>query len=360
MAQMKIFWWLLGFCFLIFLAFWSLHWVKELSFTESRMQFSSEKALPTPTIVVRPVQTMLFVPYWTLAQNTSMQKYDSLIYFGITADDSGITKSDTGYKQIPGFMQIANQTSGKKLLTLSLVNQKINEEILQNKQLQGKIIDQTISLAKQYGFDGIVLDLEYNALPFDSVLAITTNFTKDFVQKTHEQNLVFYQAIYGDAFYRSRPFDVEKLAKIVDGILVMSYDLHKAHGDPGPNFPMQGNDYTFPQMTSDFLAKVPPEKLTVNFGMYGYDWTVDSKGQSIGQAESLTTNQILQKFIARCEFKNCNVDGGNQGQAHVTYTDAQGQNHIVWFENLTSILPKQEFLKRKGIFSTAFWANGYF
>lgn len=311
---------------------------------------------PTPTITQEAVQTTLFVPYWSLSQAVP-DTYTHLVYFGITANDKGVDTKEDGFINLQRFVQKTTTSSSDKLLTLRLLDQTTNETILNDASLQSRIIDQTLSIVTQYGFSGVVLDFEYKALPFDSVLKAVTDFSTRFAQKSKEKNIKFYQAIYGDMFYRSRPFDIASLGKITNGIFVMSYDLHKAQGDPGPNFPLFGNDYTFGQMTSDFLVQVPASKLTIIFGMYGYDWQIDSKGQSIGQASSLSILDIQKQFSLCSE--NCQRKKDSSGATKITYTK-NGNSHIIWFDEMDTISKKIAFLKTKGIFSIAYWANSYF
>ena len=128
--------------------------------------------------------------------------------------------------------------------------------------------------------NGIVLDLEIAAIPFDSLVKKINKFTGTFYSASKKNNLTFSLTLYGDLFYRARPYDVKTLALNADSIMIMAYDLHKARGNPGPNFPLIGADkfgYDLTKMTDEFLQSVPPQKITVIFGVYGYDWLVTKK-----------------------------------------------------------------------------------
>jgi cortical fragment-lytic enzyme len=114
-------------------------------------------------------------------------------------------------------------------------------------------------------------------------------------------------------------------------------------------------------MIGDFLKKVPREKITVIFGMFGYDWKVGEKGQSISPATSLTLNEIQKQFLSSCHFTNCQMVHDNQSsEPQITYTDDQNTKHVIWFEDIHSVEKKKIFLKTKGIFSTGMWAYSYF
>ncbi|HEX7042193.1 MAG TPA: glycosyl hydrolase family 18 protein [Patescibacteria group bacterium] len=331
-------------------------------FQNKSVQKPSTKLIPTVTPSIVPVnisENILFVPYWTLS---SLDKsYDEYIYFGISPDSSGITKNESGYENITKFLEKVPANS-KKLLAVSMTNSTINEKILQDKDIQRKVIKDAINIASQNKFDGIVLDLEYNAFPFDSVIKSVSDFSKNFAINTKNNKLLFYQTVFADTYYRGRPYAVRTLSENADKILVMAYDFHKSNADPGPNFPLFDNEegYSFTEMIDSFEKDVTSNKLTVVFGMFGYDWQVDSKGMSTGQAISLSDNEIEQKFISKCIFKDCNIKRNSALETKITYQDNNGKNHIVWFEDKNSVSKKEEVLEKSGVSSVGFWANSYF
>ncbi len=318
---------------------------------------------PTPTSHPQPMvaltHSVLFVPYWTL--DSLAPGYDTYVYFGITPNSNGIDTTDNGYNNLLAFASLAGNSH--TLLAVRMLDKDFTATVLENTTLREQIIQASIATAQMYHFDGIVLDLEYSGIAFPSVTKSITDFSTTFAKETKSQNLSYYQMFAGDTFYLARPFDVAAIAKDADGIYVMSYDFHKANGTPGPNFPLEqlpDADYDFTNMLSDFSRVVPKNKLTIIFGMFGYDWTVDGQGRPIKSGESLTTAQITKKFIPHCPFAKCSVQQNNAGETNITYVDAQGQRHIVWFENLLSVAKKETVLRRQGFSQVGFWANGYF
>lgn len=312
--------------------------------------------------VVANTTRYLFVPYWSLSKGKiSQENIDEFIYFGVGVTENGINTEESGYKNLPTFLTL---TKGKKThLTLRMLDSKTNFKILENPTLQKKVINEVVSLAKKDKFTGIVLDLEVSSLPFASVVKNISEFSALFYKTAKSNNLEFAQTVYGDVFYRIRPYDVSELAKNSDRILVMAYDFYKAGGsDPGPNFPLGGKEkfgYDLKTMTSDFLNIVPKEKLSIVFGLYGYDWKVDEKNKSLGVAQAMSFLDIENKFLKNCS--SCSVKrDANSAETSILYTDSEGQNHIVWFEDKESVLQKTEYLKSQGIHSVSYWANSYF
>lgn len=334
--------------------------------TPTKIHATSTNAIipsATPTIPIGALTTTLFVPYWTMNGKTFPATYDQIAYFGITANTEGIDTTEEGYRDLPQFLRLISPQT-KTLLVVRLITPEVNDKILSDASLQQNIVQQSIDLARKDGFSGIVLDFEYNALAFDSVTKSISALSQNFSSQVHKNQLQYYQTLYGDTFYRARPFDVASIDKVSDGIFVMAYDFHKANGDPGPNFPLHAlpdEDYSFTQMVSDFTSKVPAKKITILFGLFGYDWTMNNKNQSLGQAEVLTTLEAQKKFVSSCQLSHCKVVRDIAStERHVRYSGSDGRTHEVWFEDMGSVAKKQSYLKTNGISSTGFWAWSYF
>jgi len=304
----------------------------------------------------------IFVPYWTMKGGLSdLNQYDNLFYFGLNGGSEGIDKNDPGLQKISDFMD-KTPLNKAKFLTIKI------SEWDENRQ---KIISDAVDIAKQYKFSGVVLDLELNSLFSDQVKNQITDFVQLFSATLKKENMKLYVALYGDTFYRKRPYDVLPIAKSADQILIMAYDFHKVGGEPGPNFPFtdsQKYGYDFQTMVDDFQKFVPQDKLAVIFGLYGYDWMVDEKKRPIKPAKALTLDEIRPKFLEKCQWQDCLVKRDNKSkETEVDYVvsnvvDNYGylDYHVVWFEDEESVNVKIDYLKTKGIGNIAYWAWGYF
>lgn len=335
------------------------------------VQNQTSEGLVSPAISAP--RSSIFVPSWSTASDeASLTQYNSLLYVGVPATTAGLQTSSTGYQNIDSFLQEA-PTAPAKYLTIQMVNSSTNLAVLDNLKGQDIIVQQATSLAKEKGFSGIVLDFELFSL-FDSSIPTKINtFAEKFYNATRPTGLKFDLTIYGDTFYRKRPYDVKFLATRADEILVMAYDFHKASGEPGPNFPLSGRDkygYDMHQMTDDFLAVVPSQKLTVIFGMYGYDWTVDENKRPVKAAAALSDKEIQNNYRDNCDIKDCVlIPDPLSSEKEIDFVGkvtvdqeglASSQNHIIWYEDQSSVKAKQEYLKSRGINSFSYWAAGYF
>ncbi|MGB9707596.1 MAG: glycosyl hydrolase family 18 protein [Microgenomates group bacterium] len=351
------------------------------------------KETPTPEVTREfQLKKSIFVPQWQIGQLdqlAQLKDYERLIYFG----------SEAGLKD---FITKVNSEKNQSLWFTYKINEIPPENIWE------KITQEKIEILKKFNLEGIVLDLEISGLPTEKKVAEINNFNEYFLKSIKEAGFKNAVAIYGDTFYRKRPYDLNKISHLVDEVMVMAYDFSKSYGQPGPNFPYEGKEkygYDFKAMIDDFLKWVPLEKLSVIFGMYGHDWQVDEKKRPISQAKALTLNQIKEKFLrgaisARsdknvpplkskavglesktsgenelgeiiCQFENCLIKRDDLSkEVEINYVissdkpDDQGiyrlDYHIVWFEDEKSVEIKTDYLKVKGINNIIFWALNYF
>ncbi len=318
----------------------------------------------TPTSVPLRMKSV-FVPYWSeVDQNSDFEMYDRLMYFGLGVTKAGVNTNEPGYLKMNQFLKAVEGKPQKKWLTIRMVNGDENLAILNALDTWDKIASDTATVAKENHFDGVVLDLEMGALPSEGLRTRINEFVTRIHDRLKTENMPLALTIYGDTFYRKRPYDIEALAKNSEEIMVMAYDFHKTYGEAGPNFQFSGRDtygYDFNVMIRDFLLFVPEKNLTIIYGMYGYDWIVDEKKRPIKPATSVTLHEVKKKFLDECISKNCIVRRDEKAfESEVNYIDDASNYHIVWFEDQVSVDKKSEFMRQKGIDSIAYWAYGYF
>ena len=319
----------------------------------------------TPAIIVpqKNPKQYLFVPYWAVVKKDDFSSFESLIYFGLGVNEKGIELNDKGYQNLSKFAE-ETKNKGDKILAVRMTDATINADIIKNKSLEENIATSSVSFAKNYGFNAILLDYETSAFGFDSTIRSITDFYTVFAKKTHEANLKFYVTMFGDTYFRARAYDAVKIGKLADKVFIMAYDFHKSKGNPGPNFPLYGKEeygYDFSKMIEDFQKDISNDKIVVTLGYFGYDWRVDKTGSSIADGVPLSTNAITKEFITKCEFKKCNFSRlPNTNEPSIKYTDDNKEDHIIWCEDEISVSKKKEFLKTKGILEVAFWAYSYF
>ncbi len=332
--------------------------------TEKKQQWNKGNVQPTVTLEHIDIkeQTSIFIPYWNIPKDvTDISMYDTYIYFGITPTVEHINKKDAGYLRLE---QFKNAFSGKQTyLTVRMLDSQDNFKILKDHKKQATIISEVLQVVKEYNFEGVILDLELSALPFESLIKQINSFTKDFSAASKKEKISFSMTLYGDTYYRVRPFELQTLGKYVDQIFIMAYDLHKAGGNPGPNFPLSGNKeygYDYSLLIDKLLEDVRAENITIVFGLFGYDWEVDGKNISQKIGKPLSFNEIQTTIIAFCKKLSCNIYRDPLSkETRIDYIES-GTKHRVWFEDTESVSTKRDYLKKRGINNFSYWAYSYF
>jgi len=310
---------------------------------EKRTTENSPTVSTQPTISNTPSQS-LFVPYWSLdGEPIAADAYDKLYYFGITPGGDSRVAQEAGFQKLDTFASSISQ--GKQTyLVLRMTDSETNSTILETSEQWPQLARETIDIVKKYNFSGLALDLESSNILDSGMIDKINRFVELFSSELKKENILFSFILYGDVFYRKRPFDVSHISSLTDELLVMAYDFHKSYGEPGPNFPLDGRasyGYDLKKMTEDFLKIVPSEKLTVIYGMYGYDWSVDEKKRPIKPARALTLSELRKNFIEKCEWKDCIVKRDDtSAEMEVNYVESVKSGdeyvmnlHIVWFED---------------------------
>lgn len=330
---------------------------------------SPQQTISVPKVT--HVKKSIFIPYWSVpGKEEVLVAYDELLYFGIEVSPQGVMQSETGYKNLSAFSDLT-LPSATKLLVVRMTNTDTNNQILHNKKSWEIIANDVVRLASEKGFQGVVLDLEMSGITLIDVSEDINGFVQNMSTTVKAHKLTFSMTMYGDVFYRKRPYNVQTLASYSDKMYIMAYDFHKSIGEPGPNFQYDKGDrypYDFKTMVTDFSQVVPSDKLVVIFGMYGYDWSVDEKKRPIRTAKSLSLADIKKEFINECKWQDCvrTRDPVSQ-ETEVDYVTSEIKDnfamlyyHIVWFEDEESVRVKTEYLKENGIEDIVYWAYGYF
>lgn len=304
----------------------------------------------------------IFVPYW-ISEMERDKAYDSYYYFGIEPTRDGFVK-DPYEKKREELMR--NIPPAKRQIVLRMLDQDLNAAILKDTQVQRNLSKELNVFLDENEYQGVLIDLEVSFTLREQTQNEITQFVHNLCTGIKDNYKSCSMLIYGDLSYRKRPYNLKELGRIVDTIYIMTYDFHKAGGEPGPNFPLSrrsvtggGSEvdygYDFKQMVSDFVALVPREKLEVVFGMYGYDWVLNEQGSPLKTATAISLNEIEHTLGRRYPVKK-----NDALEKSIEYIDEQGRRHIVWYEDEESVQVKTEYLLKQGVGRISFWAYSYF
>jgi spore germination protein YaaH len=202
------------------------------------------------------------------------------------------------------------------------------------------------ALADQNGWDGVNIDFESIAAADRDLL---TAFIADLSGRLHAQGKLLSQAVSGKVsdvrdHPRSSAFDYEALARYDDYVFVMAWGIHWAASAPGAQ-----DDFTWVRQVRDYVATMPlKQKFVMGTMLYGMDWPAGGQGVALHYAE-------IEALIAR--YGATPVFDPDKRAWHLTYTDASGVAHDVWYSDASAVGDRVALAAEQGL-KSGFWRIG--
>ena len=141
--------------------------------------------------------------------------------------------------------------------------------------------------------------------------------------------------------------DYAGLGEAADYVLTMTYEWGYRFGPPLAVAPVPN----VRRVLDYAVSRIPPEKLILGISNYGYDWTLPFvKGES--DAPSLSYEEALS--LAR--RYNAEIIFDEEAKApFFYYTDENGNEHVVWFEDARSFEAKVELIEEYNLSGGFIW-----
>ena len=99
------------------------------------------------------------------------------------------------------------------------------------------------------------------------------------------------------------------------------------------------------------ISQIPPDQILMGIPNYGYDWTLPFvQGES--RAEKISNDEAAARaarFGAEIQF-----DALAQSPYYY-YTDNEGSDHVVWFEDAQSWRAKLQLVSEYGLAGISYW-----
>ncbi|MPN59015.1 Spore germination protein YaaH [bioreactor metagenome] len=129
--------------------------------------------------------------------------------------------------------------------------------------------------------------------------------------------------------------------------MLMTYEWGYTYGPPMAVAPLDQV-----RRVLDFgVTQIPRSKILMGIPNYGYDWTLPYV-----EGESMAENISIPEAMARAERVGATIQYDETAQSpYYEYTDAQGREHIVWFEDARSMRAKLELVNEYGLAGVGFW-----
>lgn len=206
---------------------------------------------------------------------------------------------------------------------------------------QPAVENNLVHLVSSQAYDGLVIDFEL--IPPSTRDELST-FVHDLAAKLHKRHKLLAVTVFpkvGVSPQIQSAYDYGALGANADYVVLMAYDHHQNSSSAGPVAPLAWVKAN----VRDALGYVPPAKLLLSIGQYGYDWTAP------GSAKTVTAVQAIA--LARRQGVPIKWSS-SYGEAYFTYTSA-GTPHVVWFDNALSFKQRFDLAKSSGMAGIGLW-----
>lgn len=284
-----------------------------------------------------------------LKQTLPYMTYFSPFTYGFTEEGELIELDDEGV------LNLAKNYGVKPLLHLSSLTEEgkfsnqLASSLLNNEATQDVLISNILRVMEEKGYSGLDIDFEF-VLPEDKdkYTAFVEKLKNSLNPMGYEVMVALVPKVSADQkgeFYEGH--DYKGLAEAANDVLLMTYEWGYTYGPPLAVAPIP----SVKRVLDYAITEMPPEKIFMGMPNYGYDWTLpyvkgESKANLIGNTEAV---DIARRNKAEILFDDFAM------APYFYYTDNQGKQHVVWFEDARSIKAKAELANQYGFKGLGYW-----
>lgn len=294
----------------------------------------------------------------TVAPNLETSARDAAPYLTYLAPFSFQALRDGSLKEplLNNFPAIAKANNNVLMMVITnQENDQFNDELgrilLNDISVQDKFLNNIVATAKKYGFKDIHFDFEY-LRPEDR--EAYNRFLRKAKARFQQEGWLLSTALAPktSATQQGRWYeahDYKAHGEIVDFVVIMTYEWGYSGGPPmavSPIGPVRN-------VLEYAISEMPSSKILMGQNLYGYDWTLPFVQGSVAKAIS------PQQAIQIAAQNNVAIKYDQKSQApFFTYTDNEGKNHEVWFEDARSIQAKFNLIKELKLRGMSYWKLG--
>jgi spore germination protein YaaH len=312
---------------------------------------------PAPAEEVPPI-VLGYLPYWEqpAAMDDALREPDLLTTaapwwyaptveggvveqhprFTDTGDDVVRTLRERGLRVMP---TIANHREGEW-------DFEVVPRLIADKGARSAHVDNLVALVDDRGYDGIVID--YELLGADDRDNFTA-FITELGARLHDDERRLAVALHAQASDEGSgghnvAQDYRAIGAAVDEVHLMTYDLHYDESEPGPIAPLPWVADVLDYATE----RIPPEKLLLGVGLFGYDWPPDQP------ADGLQLHEVAERIAG-----NDGEQGWDEDAQSPWFTyRADGVDRAIWYEDARSVAAKLAMVDEYDLGGAFLWRLG--
>ena len=222
---------------------------------------------------------------------------------------------------------------------------QLTEEILSSTTKRQYVIDQLIGYAKQYGFDGVNVDIENIQ---NETSDVWVEFMRELYPQLKAEGLIVSVDVYTPSSW-SDHYEREKVGESSDYFIVMAYDQHWSGSENAGSVA----DITWTEEgIVATLEEVPSEKLVLGIPFYTRRWKEDAQGLSSKSYSMSSMKELIDSLNVVPIYDE------TSGQNYVEYIK-EGATYKVWLEDALSVQKRIDLMEKYNLAGYGAWRLGY-
>lgn len=220
--------------------------------------------------------------------------------------------------------------------------------LLSNEELQKKLITNLTNKVLEKGYGGIDIDFEFVEARYAEAYS---NFVNEVTNAMRAYGLTSLVAL-APKTYDEQPgllYEAHRygpLGEAADGVLLMTYEWGYTYGPPMAVAPINN----VRAVAEYALTRIPKEKILLGIPNYGYDWTLPyEKGNMARSLSNVEAIDLAYRYGSEIAFDE------ESKTPYFYYTDEDGKQHVVWFEDPRSITSKIDLIRELGLAGAGIW-----
>lgn len=223
--------------------------------------------------------------------------------------------------------------------------------VLRNPQIQETLITNILNKMREKGYSGLNIDFEY-VYPEDR--ENYNNFLRRVVARLRPEGFLVSTALAPKESAEQQGLlyeahDYKAHGEIVDFVVLMTYEWGWAGGRPWAIAPIN----KVRDVLDYAVTAIPPEKILMGIPLYGRDWRIPWQQGTIARTVSpVEAVRLATKYGVSIQYNE------TYQAPFFRYTDENGQEHEVWFEDARSMQAKYDVMKQYGLRGASYWVLG--
>lgn len=264
-------------------------------------------------------------------------------------DDGSLISAEEG-----DIVSIANSYGVDALLLISTLqedgtfNNQLSSRLFDDVTVQERLIEELITTLRERGYRGLEVDFEF--IPKEDATGYVAFLTRLKNALASEGFPLFValapktSADQPGLLYEGH--DYAAIGAVADYVILMTYEWGYKFGPPGAVAPVPNVE----RVVQYAVTEIPNEKILLGVPNYGYDWPLpfvqgESEAQGIG----------IVAAVEQAGERRVDILYDNSAQApFYQYTDNDTE-HVVWFENASSIAAKLRLVETYDLAGISIW-----